>query len=115
MSKHQGSCHCGRVQFEVDTDLAMTARCNCSMCRRKGTVMSMVDTDAFKLLSGEQDLGLYEFHTNVAKHYFCRHCGIYTHHRPRRTPEKYAFNVGCLDDVDVFALQPKVLDGASMD
>lgn len=115
MSKHQGSCHCGRVKFEVDTDLEMTARCNCSLCRRKGAIMSMVDADDFKLLSGDDDLAVYQYHTKVAKHYFCKHCGIYTHHRPRRFPEKYGFNVGCLDDVDTFALEPKVLDGASLD
>lgn len=115
MSKHQGSCHCGRVTFEVDTDLDTTVRCNCSLCRRKGAVMSIVGEDAFRLLTGEEDLGLYQYHTGVARHYFCNHCGIYTHHRPRRSPDKYAFNVGCLDDVDTFSLQPKVLDGASLD
>lgn len=115
MGKYLGSCHCGRVKFEVESDLDVTARCNCSLCRRKGAIMSMVDEDQFKLLAGEGDLGLYQYHTNVAKHYFCQHCGIYTHHRPRRFPEKVGFNVGCLDDVDTFALQPKVMDGASLD
>lgn len=115
MSNYRGSCHCGRVQFEVETELETTARCNCSLCRRKGAVMSMVDADKFELLSGEDHLALYQYHTEVARHYFCRHCGIYTHHRPRRFPEKYGFNVGCLDDVDTFALEPGVLDGASLD
>jgi len=115
MARHQGSCHCGRVSFEVETDLEMTARCNCSLCRRKGAVMSMVDGDAFTLLSGEADLTLYQYHTQVAKHYFCSHCGIYTHHRPRRFPDKFGFNVGCLEDVDTFSFEPRLLDGASLD
>lgn len=115
MSLYQGSCHCGRVKFEVDTDLETTARCNCSLCRRKGAIMSMVDADNFRLLAGEDDLTLYQYHTKVAEHYFCSHCGIYTHHRPRRFPDKYAFNVGCLGDVDTFSLQPQVMDGASLD
>ena len=56
MSVYQGSCHCGRVKFEVDTELETTARCNCSLCRRKGAIMSMVDADSFRLLAGEDDL-----------------------------------------------------------
>lgn len=114
MTTYRGSCHCGKVTFEVDADLEMTARCNCSLCRRKGAIMSMVEADAFRLLSGDEELVLYQYHTRVAKHYFCRHCGIYTHHNPRRFPEKYGFNLGCLDDVDTFSLEPKVLDGASL-
>lgn len=115
MSKYQGSCHCSAVTFEVDIDLQATARCNCSLCRRKGAIMTMMPEDHFKLLSGEQDLACYQYHTRIAEHFFCRHCGIYTHHRPRRFPDKLAVNIGCLDGVDSFALQPQVMDGASLD
>ena len=33
---HKGSCHCGKVAFEVETDLDQVVSCNCSHCRRKG-------------------------------------------------------------------------------
>ena len=37
-------CHCGEVEAEINVSdqLAKTIRCNCSICKRKGAVMSMV-------------------------------------------------------------------------
>jgi hypothetical protein len=32
VSHHSGSCHCGKVQFEVDVDLDQLMTCNCSIC-----------------------------------------------------------------------------------
>lgn len=113
MQTYRGSCHCQRVQFEIQSALKPSNRCNCSYCRRRGAVMTRVPADAFKLLSGEDSLGLYQFNTGVAKHYFCKHCGIYTFHRPRVAPELYGVNVGCLEGVDPLSLEVGVNDGAA--
>ena len=77
-------CHCGEVEAEItlDGDLEKTLRCNCSMCKRKGAIMSMVKNEDFRIVKGEDKLKLYQFHTKVAQHYFCSICGIYTHHNP---------------------------------
>ena len=32
---HHGSCHCGKVTFEVQAKLDYVVDCNCSLCRRK--------------------------------------------------------------------------------
>jgi hypothetical protein len=32
---YKGSCHCGRIAFEVDGDLAQAMDCNCCHCIRK--------------------------------------------------------------------------------
>ena len=114
MTTYRGSCHCGAVSFEVRTTLSPAMRCNCSLCRRKGAVMASVEPQDFKLLSGEEQLGLYQFNTNTAKHYFCKVCGIYTFHRPRSNPNIYRVNVGCLDGVDPFALEIGLNDGAKL-
>jgi len=58
------------------------------------------------VVQGEEFLTLYEFNTKIAKHFFCRVCGIYTHHRRRSDPSVYGYNVACLEGVDVFALGP---------
>ena len=78
-------CHCGAIEAEINTseNLDKILRCNCSLCKRKGTVMSMVKNEDFKIIKGEDKLKLYQFHTKVAQHYFCTICGIYTHHNPR--------------------------------
>jgi hypothetical protein len=113
MQTYRGSCHCQRVQFEIRSTLDPSKRCNCSLCRRRGAVMTRVPAESFKLLSGEDSLGLYQFNTRVAKHYFCKVCGIYTFHRPRVAPELYGVNVGCLEGVDPLALEVGLIDGAA--
>ena len=99
-------CHCGEVEAEINVpdDLEKTIKCNCSICKRKGAIMSMVKNEDFKIIKGEKKLKLYQFHSKVAKHYFCLNCGIYTHHNPRSNPAMTCFNVGCLDDIDTFKL-----------
>ena len=111
-----GQCHCGAVAFEVELEngLGEIKRCNCSLCRRKGAIMGFVSTDQLKVVKGEDALSLYQWNTGVAKHYFCKVCGIYTHHQRRMNASQFGFNVACLDGVDPFALtEIGLVDGAS--
>ena len=74
--------------------------------------MSMVENKNFKILKGEENLKLYQYHTRVAKHYFCGNCGIYTHHNPRANPSMTGFNLGCVDSINTFKLNDvKINDG----
>ena len=101
------TCHCGKIEAEINltSSFDKIIRCNCSICKRKGAVMSMVKNEDFKILKGHDCIKIYQFHTKVAKHYFCSNCGIYTHHNPRSNPAMTGFNVGCLDNVDTFQLK----------
>lgn len=114
---YQGRCHCGAVHFEVDlADGFETARrCNCSLCRRKGAVMAMVPRAGLRVTQGEDQLSVYQWNTRAARHYFCRVCGIYTHHQRRIDPNTFGFNVGCIDAVDPLSFgDVPVVDGASL-
>ena len=99
-------CHCGAIEAEINTakKLERIIRCNCSLCKRKGSVMSLVKNEDFTITKGAEKLSIYQFHTKVAKHYFCSICGIYTHHNPRSNPAMTGFNLGCVDEVDTFSL-----------
>jgi hypothetical protein len=111
---YKGSCHCGAIEFEVALpgQLGEMRRCTCSICRRKGAIMAGVPIDGLTVTKGADELVLYQFNTRVAEHYFCRTCGIYTHHRRRSNPNEYGFNVGCLLGVDPFDLgEVPVVDG----
>lgn len=99
----KGSCHCGAVTFEIHGPIRDFRRCDCSICRRKGAIMCTADKDQFRLVSGEENLGLYQWNTKTARHYFCRTCGIYTHHWRRSRPE-FGYNIGCIEGVDIRAL-----------
>ena len=104
------SCHCGSVQLNVETDLSIIKQCNCSMCKRKNAKMNILPKEAIISISGEENLSVYQFGTNLAKHYFCRNCGIYTHHQRKSDPNGIGVNIGCIDDIDSFQYDADVLD-----
>ncbi len=102
LAKHKASCHCGAVEFELNlpNGLQDVRRCDCSLCRRRGAVAASVPLSGINIIKGEDKLALYQFNTKTAKHYFCRVCGIYTHHQRRSNPEQYGFNVACLEGIN---------------
>jgi len=108
---HRGSCHCGRVTFELQGDIKYVIECNCSICRRKGALWHGTSEAGLRILSGESDLTLYQFNTKTAKHYFCKHCGVNPLTRPRLDPSLWVVNVRCVDGIDLKALPVHPFDG----
>ena len=95
---HRGGCHCGRVRFEVDAPARIEAlQCNCSICRMTGFLHLIVSARRFRLVQGAESLSEYTFNTGVAKHRFCRVCGIKSFYVPRSNPDGIDVNVHCLD------------------
>jgi len=111
---YRGSCHCGAVTFEIETDFPELTTCDCSICRRKNALMVKVREDRFRLLSGEDSLTEYRFHTMTARHYFCKTCGIYPFHRKRVAPDYFGVNVFCLHEVDLLGIPVRQTAGATM-
>ena len=107
----QGGCHCGRVRFKVTADLDRVVYCNCSICSKKGFLHLIVPPEQFELLSGKDNLTTYTFSTGVAKHTFCKTCGIHAFYVPRSDPDKIDVNVRCIDDIDLSELTIKTFDG----
>ncbi|MES2905905.1 MAG: GFA family protein [Pseudomonadota bacterium] len=103
--KKSATCHCGAVELELlmPNGFEKPRRCTCSICRRKGAVVISVKRENLKVVRGEDNLQLYTFNTHVARHYFCKTCGIYTHHLRRSDPSEYGVNSGCIEGVDPFA------------
>lgn len=114
MQSQSGGCHCGAVRFEVrfPGGEIHPARCNCSICRMRGAVVSFVALEDFALTQGADALSEYRFNTREARHYFCSVCGIYTHHQRRANPNQYCVNLACLDGVSPFDFaEMPVVDG----
>jgi len=111
---YQGSCHCGAVRFSYEGEaITKGLRCNCSICSRKGAMMSpeAIPPEKIKIEAKDGALGLYQFGRKTAKHYFCKECGIYTFHETARKPGHFRVNLGCVEGVDTFALEADVFDG----
>ena len=100
MRTYSGGCHCGRVRFEIRADIDKLIECNCSMCMQKGMLHVPVSDECFELMSGEEDISVYQFNSKTAKHFFCKQCGIHPFGRPRTAPAEYTVNARCLDDRD---------------
>ena len=111
MRTYTGGCHCGRVRFELTTDLARVVACNCSICTRKGYLHHIVPPERFRLLAGAEVLATYRFGTGTARHHFCRQCGVASFYVPRSHPDHVDVNVRCLDGVDPAALRPEPFNG----
>ena len=109
----RGSCHCGAVRFELRGPVTRAMRCTCSICSRVGAIWHRSDEAGVRLVSGEDQLALYQFGTRTAKHYFCRNCGVHPLTRPRLDPTVWVVNLRCVDGVDLEALPVSVFDGAN--
>ena len=109
MPTYHGSCHCGRIRFEIEATIDTVTACNCSICAKKGILHHRVPPDRFRLVTGGDALGTYRFGTMAAQHLFCTVCGIHTFTRPRAAPELYTVNVRCLDDFDLAQAKPRIV------
>jgi hypothetical protein len=115
--EYQGSCHCGKVKYMAELDLsAPVIVCNCSMCRRAGTMLAFIPRAAFHLRSGGEALRSYKFNREVIDHVFCTTCGIkpFAYGVGPDGSEMSAINVRCLDGVDVDQLKTHAYDGKNM-
>lgn len=115
MARYSGRCHCGAVQFEIESDLSDPILCNCSICIRRAAVMVYVEPEDFTLLAGADQLVHYGFRSDSPRcHSFCKTCGIFPFFNSTwQGHSSYAVNLGCLEGVNVYNLSPRLIDGAS--
>ena len=114
--KHAGSCHCGRIAFELEGEVDKAIDCNCSMCRRRGGLLAFFPREALRLSTPEADMATYTFNKHALQHHFCPACGISPFSEgvdPRNGAKTVAVNVRCLPDVDLDGLRVTKVDGAS--
>ena len=116
VADYSGSCHCGRVTYEVSLDLAQPAlTCNCSICQRTGTMLSFVSPERFTLKSGEDALTDYQFGRESIHHLFCSRCGVRAFARGQQSDgtKMIAVNVRCLEGIDLEGVPTRKFDGRS--
>jgi len=76
-----------------------------------GFVHLIVPKARFRLLTGEDAISTYTFNTGVAKHLFCRHCGIKSFYTPRSNPDGYSLNLNCMDRAQFRSIEIREFDG----
>lgn len=113
---HKGSCHCGKIAFEVEGDISQVYECNCSHCSRKGYLMWFASAAQFRLTTPENDLSTYTFNKHEIAHHFCSVCGCapFGIGKDHAGAAVAAINVRCLPDLDRSSLEVKQVDGRSL-
>jgi len=113
---YKGSCHCGKIAFEVEGDLTGAMACNCSICSRRGSFLWFVPRSKFHLFTSPANVGTYTFNKHVIKHHFCQTCGIHPYaeaNDPNGNPMA-AINIRCLEGIDLAIVPVEHFDGRSM-
>ncbi len=114
MRKYSGSCHCGKVRFEVTADIERGGVCNCSICSRVGWVMTSVPESQFVVLAGADAQADYQFGAKAMHHFFCTTCGVRSFGRyAAGEVEQVVINLRCIEGLDVEALPIERFDGKS--
>ena len=113
--KYVGSCHCGKVKYEVEGTIDSAMACNCSMCQRKGSLLWFVPRANFSLVSNDANAGTYTFSKHVIKHRFCHTCGIHPYAEGVDPQGKAmaAINVRCIENIDLSSVPVKQFNGRS--
>lgn len=114
--KHQGSCHCGRMKFEVEGEIDSVISCNCSICQRKGSLLWFVPRTALRLLTPDEDAATYLFNQHAIRHRFCPACGIHPFGEGTGPSGEAmaAVNIRCLEGIELQAIRVEPFDGRSL-
>ncbi|MFZ6760127.1 GFA family protein [Undibacterium sp. Ji50W] len=113
---HKGSCHCGKIAFEVEGEIGSALACNCSICQRKGSLLWFVPRDHFHLMTPEDAASTYDFNKHVIHHKFCPTCGMhpYAEGVDPKGNRVAAVNIRCLEDIDLAAIPVHHYDGRAL-
>ena len=113
---HKGSCHCGKVAFEVEGEIKGAMACNCSICSRKGVLMWFVPRSALRLLTPEDAASTYTFNKHVIRHRFCPTCGIHPYGEALdpQGNAMAAVNIRCLEGIDLASIPVQNFDGQAL-
>ena len=114
-----GSCHCGAVRFQVPAAPEWLGACNCSFCRKRGTLWGYYDAPEFRLLAGEAQ-ATYRWNYGLVAHHHCASCGCgtcsesptFTASGPDFSKPRIGVNARLFDEIDLEALPRRAIDGA---
>jgi len=112
------SCHCGAVRLEIPRIPRKLTQCNCSICRRYGSLWAYYRRKSVRIVSGRRILAVYSWGNGTLQFHHCIRCGCVTHHertRKRRDgSDTLAVNMRNVDQPERIAHVPiRLLDGAS--
>jgi hypothetical protein len=106
----EASCHCGAVRIEVETAPTTLTSCNCSICRRLGSLWAYYPPAQVRVAG---DTATYRWGDGDIDFHHCPTCGCTTHWTPVDPGrDRMGINVRLMDPAVVAAARIRHLDGA---
>jgi hypothetical protein len=103
-----GSCHCGKIKYQVNIDLTQeTIKCNCTFCRKNSNWNTKVKDEDFEILEGQDYFSKYSSDPNIGEYIFCKYCGNMPFGITKKTEwteEGASIKLSSLDDISVAEL-----------
>ncbi|WP_299396795.1 GFA family protein [Pelagibius sp.] len=110
----RGSCHCGAVRFEYPGRPQWLNRCNCSYCRRAGTLWAYAETQQITLTFEAGATIRYIWGDKTLAFHSCRTCGCTTHweNLDPSPAARMAVNCALAEPAEIAGLRIRHFDGA---
>ena len=113
--KYHGSCHCGNVAIDVETEITGAVSCNCSICSKSAALLAFAPRDAMTVIAAPDAMTTYTFNKHVIQHKFCKTCGIkvFGEGVDPKGNKMAAVNVRCLEGFELGNVERTLVDGKS--
>jgi hypothetical protein len=110
----EASCHCGAVRFEIARAPDHIFDCNCSICRRLGTLWAYYHPDQVRRLTTPEATFAYRWGDRSLEFHHCRNCGCTTHWQAidTDTPQRMGVNARLMHGLDRSMARLRQIDGA---
>jgi len=109
-----GTCHCGAVRLVLPRRPRSLTACNCSICRRYGTLWAYYKAGTVRVEHERGATSEYRWGDRRLKFMRCARCGCVTHwERSRRTPtSRMGVNARLFEPEMLRDVRIRSLDGA---
>ena len=108
-----GSCHCGRVSFQLADQPESLMDCNCSICRRVGALWAHAPVSSVKISSPDDSTITYVHGDRTLALHTCNTCGCTTHWIGLQSNgDRMGVNCRMCEPADILGIQIRTFDGA---
>jgi hypothetical protein len=111
----EASCHCGTVKIEIPRKPRTLTDCNCSICRRYGTLWAYFKAKDVRIRAPRSSRSGYLWGERNLRFVRCPECGCVTHWEDARNPSsgRMGINARNLNPVVLKSVRVRRLDGAA--
>lgn len=107
------TCHCGTVAIAIPRAPARVTNCDCSICRRYGTLWGYFDPAEVRIDAAPGETAEYLWGEKTLAFVRCARCGCVTHWRPLGEPlDRMGVNIRNFEPDQIGPVTIRLLDGA---